>query len=139
MSSEEKSLCKRAVKKVLELNGYADYDGKKANTCRMGAITHAHFSQMFSRSAREVYDESRRTTIWGAPRPWGYAFNDRYFEGLRFSIDLEDVRCQEMHRACANIVTGYANIQKHALLWDATSPQKANESLWYLEDDARSS
>ena len=51
---EEKEKCKRAAMDVIDLNGFGDYDRESGKTCRMGSRTHAHFYEMYSRSARGV-------------------------------------------------------------------------------------
>ena len=128
---EEKERCHRAAKKVIELNGYANYNREKVNTCGMGPITHTHFSQLASRSVKEISSAAPKDPL--TERPWGYAFNERYLEGLRLTNENE---CTSMHFDCMNVVYGYTDIQRQAMFGDATAVQNSTESLWYLEEGA---
>ena len=111
--------------------GWVPTTTEKVSTCGMGPITHAHFFQMSSRSVKEVSNAAPKDPL--TERPWGYAFNERYLEGLRFEAENE---CTSMHYDCMNIVYGYADIQRRAMFGDATAVQNSTESLWYLEEGA---
>ena len=67
----------------------------------------------------------------------GYAFNERYLDVLRFSHDLEQKKCEEMHYACINVVEGYADIQRRAMLSDASTVVNSTKPMWYQEEAAK--